>query len=112
MAPSLSFLISSGSKKKEPRHVCLNEAKASLRLKILMTCESKKGTQIYYSFLSKVPANEPPSSSPKRAPIEREVLLQGILHISQKPPLSGSPVKETSPRPPPRILLKERCPMP
>jgi len=29
MAPILSFLISSGSKKKEPRHVCLSEAKAS-----------------------------------------------------------------------------------
>jgi len=34
MAPILSFLISSGSKKKEPRYVCLSEAKASLRLKI------------------------------------------------------------------------------
>jgi len=29
MAPILSFLISSGSKKKEPRCVCLSEAKAS-----------------------------------------------------------------------------------
>ena len=29
MAPVLSFLISSGSKKKEPRCVCLSEAKAS-----------------------------------------------------------------------------------
>jgi len=28
MAPTLSFLISSGSKKKEPRYVCLSEAKA------------------------------------------------------------------------------------
>jgi hypothetical protein len=30
------------------------------RLKILMASGSKKGTQIYFSFLSKVPANEPP----------------------------------------------------
>jgi len=29
MAPILSFLISSGSKKKKPRYVCMSEAKAS-----------------------------------------------------------------------------------
>jgi hypothetical protein len=29
MAPIVSFLISSGSKKKEPRYVCMSEAKAS-----------------------------------------------------------------------------------
>ena len=29
MAPKLIFLISSGSRKKEPRYICLNEAKAS-----------------------------------------------------------------------------------
>jgi hypothetical protein len=34
------------------------------RLKILMASVSKKGTQIYFSFLSKVPANEPPPGSP------------------------------------------------
>jgi len=34
------------------------------RLKILMSSGSKKGTQIYYSFLSKIPANEPPPGSP------------------------------------------------
>ena len=90
MAPMLNFLLSSESKKKEPRYVCLSEAKASLRLKILMTSVSKKGTQIYYTFLSIVPANEPPPGSPKTAPIEREARLQGILHISQKPHLSGS----------------------
>jgi hypothetical protein len=33
------------------------------RLKILMASRSKKGTQIYFSFLSKVPANEPPTGS-------------------------------------------------
>jgi hypothetical protein len=59
MAPVLSFLISSVSKKKEPRYICLSEAKASLRLKILMTSGSKKGTKIYYSFLSNVPAKNP-----------------------------------------------------
>jgi hypothetical protein len=64
MAPILSFLTSCGSKKKEPRHACPSEAKASLRLKILMTSRSKKGTQIYFSFLSKVPANESLPGSP------------------------------------------------
>jgi hypothetical protein len=34
------------------------------RLKILMVSGSKKGTQIYFSFLSKVLANEPPLGSP------------------------------------------------
>jgi hypothetical protein len=65
MAPVLSFLISSGSKKKEPAYIYLSEAKASLKLKILMTSVSKKVTRILYSFLSKVPANEPPPGSPK-----------------------------------------------
>jgi hypothetical protein len=60
MACTLSFLISSESKKKEPRYVCPCEAKASLRLKILMTFGSKRRTQIFFSFRSKVPANEPP----------------------------------------------------
>jgi hypothetical protein len=34
------------------------------RLKISMTSGSKKGTQISFSFLSKVPPNEPPPGSP------------------------------------------------
>jgi len=34
------------------------------RLKILMFSGSKKGTQIYYPFLSKVPASESPPGSP------------------------------------------------
>jgi len=64
MAPILSFLISSGPKKKEPRYASLNEAKSSLRHKIIMASKSKKGTQIYFSFLAKVPANEPLPGSP------------------------------------------------
>jgi hypothetical protein len=38
--------------------------KASLGLKILMTSGTKKGTQIYFSFLSKVLAKESPPGSP------------------------------------------------
>jgi len=34
------------------------------RLKILMASGSKKGTQIYFSYLSKVLANKPPPGSP------------------------------------------------
>jgi len=113
MAPILSFLISSGSKNKEPRYICLSEAKASLRLKILMTSGSKKGTQIYYSFLSKVPANKPPSRFPERAPIEKEAHLQGLLHISQKTSSFGFPSKGSLPEAPSmEPLERERCPIP
>jgi hypothetical protein len=34
------------------------------KLKISMASESNKGTHIYFSFLSKVPAKEPPPGSP------------------------------------------------
>jgi hypothetical protein len=34
------------------------------RLKILKASGSKKGVQVYFSFLSKVPANEPTPGSP------------------------------------------------
>jgi hypothetical protein len=42
--------------------------------------------------------------------MEREAHLQGILHISQKPHLSGFPVKEPSLRVPFMESLAERCP--
>ena len=46
-------------------------------------------------FLSlKSPDRQTPSRFPNRAPMKREVCLQGVLCISQKPHLSGSPVKE------------------
>jgi len=65
------------------------------RLKVLMASGSKKGTQIYFSFLSESrPTN--PFQVPNRVPMEMEACLQGILHISQKPHLLGSPVKEPS----------------
>jgi len=38
------------------------------RLKILMFSGSKKGTQIYYPFLSKSPASESPAGSPSGPP--------------------------------------------
>jgi len=50
------------------------------RLKILMASGSKKGTQIYFPFLSKVPANEPPPGSPtgplcRERPVYREFCI-------------------------------------
>jgi hypothetical protein len=46
------------------------------RLKILMSSGSKKGTQIYFFFLSKIPANETPPGTPtgplwKETPVYR-----------------------------------------
>jgi len=43
-------------------------------------------------FSLKSPGKQTPSRFPNRAPMEREAHLQDILHISQKPHLSGSPV--------------------
>ena len=65
------------------------------RLKILMASGSKKEPDILFLSL-KSPGKQNPSRFPNRAPIKREARLQGILHISQKPHLSGSPVKEPS----------------
>ena len=47
------------------------------RLKILISSEPKKGTQIYFSFLSKIPPNEPPTGS-----LRREIPVYGVLCIS------------------------------
>jgi len=49
------------------------------RLKILIPSGSKKGTQIYYPFLSKSPGKRLPSRFPSRTPLERDTRLQGIF---------------------------------
>jgi len=41
------------------------------RLKILMSSRYKKGTQIYFSFLSNIPSKRIPSWLPNGAPMER-----------------------------------------
>jgi hypothetical protein len=41
------------------------------RLEILISSGAKKGTQIYFSFLSKIPANEPAPGYPT-GPLLRE----------------------------------------
>jgi len=48
----------------QERPVPLLKFQVAPRLKILMASGSKKGTQMYFSFLSKVPANETPPGSP------------------------------------------------
>jgi len=53
------------------------------RLKILMASGSKKRTQIYFSFLSKVPTNEPPPGS-LTGPLWREISVYRALCISLK----------------------------
>jgi hypothetical protein len=80
------------------------------RLKILMSSGSKKGTQIYYHFLSKSPSKWIPSMFPKGAPIERDTRLQGnftallmyIFNISFGVPSKGalcSPADHATPPP-------------
>jgi len=52
--------------------VTLPKFQMAPRLKFLMTSGTKKGTQIYISFLSMVPAIEPPSGSPT-GPLWRQI---------------------------------------
>jgi hypothetical protein len=62
------------------------------RLKILMSSGSKKGTQIYYPLLSKVPASESPPDSPTGPCGERYPYPEPFLTY-----LPESPVKGPSP---------------
>ena len=70
---------------------------------------SKRKPDILFLSL-KSPGKWIPSRFPNRAPIEREARLQGILHVSQKPGLLGSLVKEPSLKVPLMESLEERCP--
>jgi hypothetical protein len=104
--------MSSGSKKKEPRCLCLSEAKASLKHKILIISGSRKEPR-YTLFSLRSPGKWTPSRFPHRTPIDREARSHGTLHLS-KTYLTGSPVKELPPpsRPPPRSLLRRDAPSP
>jgi len=53
------------------------------RLKIFMVSRPKKGTQIFFSFLSKVQANEPPPGYPT-GPLWRERPIYRAFCISLK----------------------------
>jgi len=138
MALILSFLLSSGSKNKEPRFICLSEAKASLRFKTWIPSppQTQKGTQIYYSFPSKAPTIVPPLGSPKGA-LYRGRSARRAFRISHKYlifPTKGalpeapsmesskggnkspfiqstkSPANKSSCRFPKRSLYERRCP--
>ena len=82
----------------------------ALRLKILMASGSKKGTQIYFSFLSKVPANEPPPGSPT-GPLWRGRTVYRAFCISLKNLIFRVPsVKESSLKVPLMESLVQGCP--
>ena len=73
------------------------------RHKILMSSGSKKATQIYYSFLSRVPASESPPSYPT-GPLWREMpVSKAFLNISSRVPSKGA-----LPRGPPHWASAER----
>jgi hypothetical protein len=60
------------------------------RLKILMSFASMKETQIYYPFLSKVPASESPPGS-QMGPLWREMpISREFLNIYSKIPSKGA----------------------
>ena len=60
------------------------------RLKILMSSGSKKGTQTYYHFLSRVPASESPPGSPT-GPLWREMpVSRAFRNISSRVPSKGA----------------------
>jgi len=77
--------------------VLLRKFQMAHRLKILMSCGSKKGN---YPFLSKSPDRQIPFRFPNGAPMERErPTYRAFLHLSWYIPLtylSGPPVKEPS----------------
>jgi hypothetical protein len=75
-----------------------------------MTSGSKKGTQIYFSFLSKVPANEPPLQVLQQGPYSEGGPLTGHFAYLSKTSSSRSPVKEPYPKVPFIETLAERCP--
>jgi hypothetical protein len=80
----------------------------ALRLKILMTFGSKKGAQIT-CLISQKSRQMNPLQVPKWGPYEERRPFTGHLHISQRPHLSGSPVKEPSLKAPLMESLSERC---
>ena len=89
--------------------VPLLKFKMAPRLKILMASGSKKGPQIYFTFLSKVPANEPPPGSPTGPLWRGRPVYRPFAYLS-KTSSFGFPSKEPSPKVPLTESLTERCP--
>ena len=59
--------------------VPLPQLQMAPRLKILISSGSKKGSQIYYPFVSKSPGKRIHSRVPNGAPMERDTRLQGTF---------------------------------
>jgi len=82
----------------------------TLTLKILMSSESKKGNQIYFSFLSKIPADKSPSVSPA-GPLWREIPIYRAFCLSLekliKIPLNKKALRMKCPS----MFPKSRAPM-
>jgi len=114
MAPMLNFLLSSGSKKKEPRYVCLSEAKASLRHKTWVTTGFKKVLRYTIHFSQKSQQTNPLPGSPKGPYREGGPPTGNFAYPSRKKNLffQVHRWKETSLRPPLRSLLRKQCPIP
>ena len=70
---------------------------------------SKQGTHIYFLFSQKSRQTNP-LQVPYRGPCRERNPSTGILHISKKSHLFGSPVKEPSPKVPFMEPFTERCP--
>jgi hypothetical protein len=60
------------------------------RFKILKFSGSKKGTQMYYPFLSKVPASKSPPGSPVRSLWREMPISRDFLNISSRVPSKGA----------------------
>jgi len=70
---------------------------------------SKKRTQIYFTFLSNVPANETSTGS-QQGPYEERGPFTGHFAYISKTSSFGFPLKESSPKVPFMESLAERCP--
>ena len=114
MAPILSFLLSSGSKKKEPRYVCLSETKASRSYKMwtevsysvphflnlnVLWVQKRNPDRVPFSFKESRQAN--PLQVPQRGPYGEKYLLTRHFYLSLNISLfifpSESPVREPPP---------------
>ena len=81
------------------------------RLKILITSGSKKDPRYTFLFSQKSQQMNPPSPRfPKQGPYEERGPVTGHMHISQKPHISSSPIKEPSLKVPLMESLAERLP--
>jgi hypothetical protein len=79
------------------------------RLKIPMASGFKKGTHIYFSFLSKVPANEPPPGSPKVSYGDRGPFTRYFAYLS-KTSSFGFPSKAALPQGPLNRIPRREMP--